>query len=407
MERPSNIPRSVFDDVARKGSVFQARQQVAEMQKRENAAAELEQKRREAIIANPYKANAINKAFGMVTGADPVAEMTQGGQTVPGGQSYESLLQVFGGDEALARDEYTRQRDRSKTSGEDANKLRTEFAALPISKELAAIEPQLESLKQLKSRPGKAADIPFIYGFMKMMDPSGVVRESDAGFVIESQSLPTSLISRVNGMLSGSQGLTEQARQELIDIADSHVGAKRSAAEILKSDYMNRAKAVGIEGFDLELPGTTVRSIVRSEAKALGIDPDLAEKIAATESSFSQSAVSPKGAMGVMQLMPGTAAELGVDPKDLKQNIRGGLRYFKQMKDRFGSDALALAAYNAGPGALQEALSSGQPLPEETQKYVKKITAKTSSGAEGRVGELVAKKKAIQEALAAKATAKG
>jgi hypothetical protein len=92
------------------------------------------------------------------------------------------------------------------------------------------------------------------------------------------------------------------------------------------------------------------------------------------ESRGRMNAVSPKGALGLMQLMPGTAAQLGVNPYDADQNIRGGARYLRQQIDRFGSIPLALAAYNAGPGAVTK--YGGIPPYRETQNYVATILSR-------------------------------
>src|SRR5471032_859862 len=92
----------------------------------------------------------------------------------------------------------------------------------------------------------------------------------------------------------------------------------------------------------------TTRDKVNAAASRHGVDPDLAWSMANQESRGNQNAVSPKGAQGVMQLMSGTAKDLGVDPTNEDQNIDGGVRYLKQMLDRFGGDhRLAAAAYNA------------------------------------------------------------
>jgi hypothetical protein len=105
------------------------------------------------------------------------------------------------------------------------------------------------------------------------------------------------------------------------------------------------------------------------------VDPLLVQSLAQQESGGSQHARSPKGAIGVMQLMPHTAQQLGVDPTDEDQNIDGGVRYLSQMLDRYSGDKdKALAAYNAGPGAVDA--HNGVPPYKETQNYVKNINSR-------------------------------
>jgi soluble lytic murein transglycosylase-like protein len=111
---------------------------------------------------------------------------------------------------------------------------------------------------------------------------------------------------------------------------------------------------------------------VSSAAQKYGLDENVLRALIIAESNYNPRATSPKGARGLMQLMPGTARDLGVsDAYDPAQNIDGGARYFKQQLDRFGSVELALAAYNAGPGAVEK--YNGIPPYRETQKYVEKI----------------------------------
>ena len=97
------------------------------------------------------------------------------------------------------------------------------------------------------------------------------------------------------------------------------------------------------------------RRLVDVSAAATRVDPALVEAVIANESGFDPAATSVSGARGLMQLMPETAAGLGVgDPYDPAQNVRGGTRYLRSLLDRFGSVELAVAAYNAGPAAVEE-----------------------------------------------------
>jgi soluble lytic murein transglycosylase len=117
----------------------------------------------------------------------------------------------------------------------------------------------------------------------------------------------------------------------------------------------------------------TWREFAHKEARRINLDPKLVRAVIYVESGENPKAVSPKGAMGLMQLMPGTARDLGVEnPMRPRENIRGGVQYLSQMLDRFGGDVrLALAAYNAGPGAVEK--FGGVPPYPETQDFVKKV----------------------------------
>lgn len=138
------------------------------------------------------------------------------------------------------------------------------------------------------------------------------------------------------------------------------------ATELDKAMSMESRGAVG-----LNISGDT-NSLIKEAAARYQVDPRLVAAVAQTESGGNQEAVSPAGAVGVMQLMPETAAGLGVNPYDKRQNIEGGAKYLRQMMDIFGGDVQkAVAAYNAGPQAVKE--YNGIPPYRETQDYVNKV----------------------------------
>lgn len=113
--------------------------------------------------------------------------------------------------------------------------------------------------------------------------------------------------------------------------------------------------------------------LINAAANQYGISPALVDAVMWQESRYNPKAVSSAGAIGLMQLMPGTARYLGVDPHDPWQNVFGGAAYLRKQLDRFGNNVpLALAAYNAGPEAV--AKHGGIPPYAETRDYVSTIT---------------------------------
>jgi soluble lytic murein transglycosylase-like protein len=131
----------------------------------------------------------------------------------------------------------------------------------------------------------------------------------------------------------------------------------------------------------------TYDNLIVQHAQTQGLRPDLVRAVVQVESGYNARAVSSKGALGLMQLMPSTAAQLGVhSPFDPEENIRGGTTYLRQLFDRFnGSEELALAAYNAGPTAVDR-YGNHVPPYAETQDYVRKIRtqATTQTGQSGQ-----------------------
>jgi len=123
----------------------------------------------------------------------------------------------------------------------------------------------------------------------------------------------------------------------------------------------------------VKIPRAELGAMIDRHAQAHQLEPRLVRALIQTESGFNVRALSVKGAMGLMQLMPATARELHVsDPYDAEQNVRGGTSYLRQLIDRFdGRIELGLAAYNAGPSAVER--YHGIPPYRETREYVRRV----------------------------------
>jgi len=155
--------------------------------------------------------------------------------------------------------------------------------------------------------------------------------------------------------------------------------ARSAAAEVnqyvgRESNQSANAKIVAANFSNTLTTGADIDSAIEQAAARHNVDPNLVRAVVKVESNFNPNALSRKGAMGLMQLMPSTARQLNVkNPFDPEQNVDAGVRHLKQLLESYGGDIkLTLAAYNAGAGAV--ARSSGVPRYAETQNYVRRIT---------------------------------
>ena len=144
--------------------------------------------------------------------------------------------------------------------------------------------------------------------------------------------------------------------------ANASTTAAAGAAAISAQRAVTPAVSTALAGKRAALPAAAAPwlSTIRSAATKAGIDPDLLTSLVWVESSFQPDAVSPAGAVGLAQLMPGTAKGLGVDPTNPAQNLDGAARMLGGLIEQFGRVDLALAAYNVGPNALTRGLAQGR-----------------------------------------------
>ena len=194
-----------------------------------------------------------------------------------------------------------------------------------------------------------------------MMDLSGIkeiqarIAEIEGQFALSKQQLP--------GMDFAAK-LQQEINKDAVSAAHKakpaqHVQGTAAAEKTVAAEPVNYAN-----------PQLT--HMIHEAAAKYAVDPKLVSAVAEVESGGNQNAVSSAGAIGVMQLMPDTAAELGVNPYDMKSNVEGGAKYLREMLDTFDGDVKkAVAAYNAGPNAVKA--YGGVPPYAQTQNYVTSV----------------------------------
>ena len=176
--------------------------------------------------------------------------------------------------------------------------------------------------------------------------------------------------ARAEGLTLSGSGMSRTAlfeRQK--DLLDGRLAKQYSGSERLKPKSENDGDEI-LPAFRGNYRGEYLE-VAKAAARKHDVPEDLFLRLVQQESGWNPSAVSPKGATGLAQLMPDTARLLRVDIDDPQENLEGGARYLRMMYDRFGSWRLALAAYNAGPMAVEE--HGGIPPYAETENYVKAI----------------------------------
>lgn len=197
------------------------------------------------------------------------------------------------------------------------------------------------------------------------------------------------------GSATGRSGLmywsSTEHRFKPVPTSGAVMRAARSAASEVNTYLGGRSQTHSASGYhdshyqtlNLAFTPQDIDAAIDEAAARHNVDPNLVRSVVKVESNFNPNAVSRKGAMGLMQLMPATARSLNVsNPFDPQQNIEAGVRHLKKLLDNYGGDVrLSLAAYNAGAGAV--ARSAGVPRFRETRNYVRRITDLYAGGGEG------------------------
>ena len=207
----------------------------------------------------------------------------------------------------------------------------------------------------------------------------------------------TQLVGGIASAISGIVSLIEKVQGLGSAFADSAIGRflldpNHPAAQWLNRQTGGFGFAPSTAPLSNDASQSEIRARVIAEAQAANVPIDFAQRIAGQESQFRQLGAngriltSPAGALGTMQIMPATAAGLGIDATDINQNIAGGIKLLAQLLQRYGGDqSLAAAAYNAGPRRVDDALAGRGTLPSETWEYVRRTGGtggRLSGGAE-------------------------
>jgi soluble lytic murein transglycosylase-like protein len=186
-------------------------------------------------------------------------------------------------------------------------------------------------------------------------------------------------------VVSSAIAFSAPARADVLEIAPDGTVVAHKGPAVVDDGGVRPLAPPEVSPLALPVDGApaAVSDAIVDAALRFQLNPDLIAAVAWQESRFRHTAVSPKGAAGVMQLMPATARDLGVDRSDLRQNVLGGAAYLTQMLNRYDGDlALALAAYNAGPGAVDR--YGGIPPYAETRAYVARVMGRMAALAAAR-----------------------
>jgi hypothetical protein len=264
-ERPRGMSPSVFSGLRNTGSIFSLAQNLANESEAVKAQRDFKNTIATEVVKsaldNPHKAQraqaVLEQLFGNAapvaraaeqigTNADGSPIMTEGAEPVAMPVSeLDPYLDRFGGDEAAARNalEYDRGKpDRIKAT-EDT--LRSQFLGQKVVQDYAQIATQFEAMRRAVDDTSAVSDFDFTFGTMKILDPGSIVRETEQGLVVDSQSMPTSLLNQINKKLEGKSQLGPEIRRDLINLAQRRFEIQKQSVDALAGEYRQMATTRG------------------------------------------------------------------------------------------------------------------------------------------------------------------
>jgi len=273
VERPDTLSPSLFSDAGQRASIFKIQSALEDRKLMQNLASQLKlediksQNDLEKSIAveiakNPYKKDKILGALrdlNTAVGNQP-NEGTPSKESEPIAQSpYEAALDKYEGDEELARSAVKRDMEAPDRLRDIADSLRKEFYAKPEVKNLSEVSTRYQALQKALTDPSAISDTDFSISIAKIFDPASVVRETESGAIVDSQSIPSSILGTINKALGGGAKLDQQTRQAILRAAGRHYETQKAVVDLMGNEYSRIAKERGVNPNDVIMPQQAIQ----------------------------------------------------------------------------------------------------------------------------------------------------
>lgn len=383
VEKPSGMSDTLYQNAVTKGQTYAAQKALERQNELQKLSDQFSLFKQQELFKDPYLAKRINSVLGQGSGGS----VFSGGEVTKEPSStkpFQSYLDQTDGDKAAAEKLFEKDLNKPKENFEQLSSLRKEFEASKTYQNMEVASKAFPTfMKALRDKDNPAADFEIAKGAVQIIEPGMSVNSGEAQAVAASSTIPGSMKSAIVSALTTGSKLPPEIREGLKDLALRHFEGHRNLFETQRSSIEGDALKYGLisQGQHVDRLGNLseligekeiLKNLILDEAAKQEISGDLILKLVEKESGFNPKAKGAKGEIGLFQLMPETAKGLGVDPSEVMQNIRGGIKYLKMQSQKYGGDLeKALAAYNAGPGRVD----SGT-IPDSTKSYVSDILGK-------------------------------